>query len=59
MSCPEPEQIGAAPPPVCPPPTQDESNGGAAHSESHAEGTDAESEGDGEKEFDKSTGNLA
>ena len=57
MSCPEPEQIDAAPPPpVRPPPTQDESNGGAAHAESDAEKMETESEGDGEKEFDKSTG---
>ena len=60
MSCPEPEQINAAPPPpVRPPPTQDESNGGAAHAESDAERMETESEADGEKQFDESTGNPA
>ena len=57
MSCPEPEQIAAAPQsPCCTTPPQDESNGGAAHAESDAEKMETESEGDGEKEFDKSTG---
>jgi hypothetical protein len=57
MSCPEPEQIAAAPPPpVSPPPPQDESNGGAAHAESDVERMESESDGDGEKKFDKSTG---
>ena len=60
MSCPDPEQIAAAPPPpVSPPPPQDESNGGAAHAESDAERMETESEADGEKQFDESTGNPA
>ena len=58
MPRPESEEVDAAPPPpVCPTPPQDESNGGAAHDESDAART--ESEADGEKQFDKSTGNLA
>ena len=57
MSCPASEEIGAAPPPpVSPPPPQDESNGGAAHAESDAERMETESEADGKKQFDKSTG---
>ena len=60
MSCPEPQQIAAAlPPPSCTTQQQDESNGGAAHAESDAERMETESEADGEKQFDKSTGNLA
>ena len=55
MSCPEPEQICAAPqPPRCSTPQQDESNGGAA--ESDAERMETESDGDGEKKIGKSTG---
>ena len=60
MSCPEPEEIDVAPPqPRCSTPTQDESNGGAARAEPDADGMETESEADGEKQFDKSTGNLA
>ena len=60
MSCPEPEQIDAAlPPPRCSTPPQDESNGGAAHAESDAGRMETESEADGEKQFDESTGNPA
>ena len=60
MSCPASEEIDAAPPsPVRPPPLQDESNGGAAHAESDAERMETESEADGEKQFDESTGNPA
>ena len=57
MSCPETEEIEAAPPPPrCSTPPQDESNDGAAHAESNAEGTNAESDADVEKQFDESTG---
>ena len=57
MSCPEAEQIDAAPPPpACSTPPEDKSNGGAAHAESDADRMETESEGDGEKHFDKSTG---
>ena len=60
MSCPASEEIDAAPsPPRCTTPSQDESNGGAAHAESDAEGMETESEADGEKQFDESTGNPA
>jgi hypothetical protein len=60
MSCPESEQIDAAPQsPRCNTPPQDESNGGAAHAESDAERMETESEADGEKQFDESTGNPA
>ena len=60
MSCPASEEIDAAPPPPgCSTPPQDESNGGAAHAESDAERMETESEADGEKQVDKSTGNLA
>ena len=37
-------------------PPQDKSNGGAGHAESDAEGTNAESDSDVEKQFAKSTG---
>ena len=57
MSCPASEKVNAAPsPPRCTTPPQDESNGGAAHAESDAERMETESEADGEKQFDKSTG---
>ena len=59
MSCPEPEQIDAAPPPPgCTTPPQVESNGGAAHAESDAERMETASEGDVEKEFEESTGKM-
>ena len=57
MSCPASEEIDAAPPlPGCSTPPQNESNGGAAHAESDAGRMETESEADGEKQFDKSTG---
>ena len=57
MSCPASEEIDAAPsPPGCTMPPQDESNGGAAHAEPDAEGTESESDADVAKQFDKSTG---
>ena len=57
MSCPASEEINAAPPPPgFTTPTEEESNGGAAHAEPEAEGMETESEADGEKQFDKSTG---
>ena len=60
MSSPEPEEIDAAPPqPRCSTLPQDESNGGAAHAESDAERMETESEADGGKQFDESTGNPA
>ena len=60
MPRPESEEVDAAPPPpVSPTQQQDESNGGAAHAESDAERMETESEADGEKQFDKSTSNLA
>ena len=60
MSFPASEEIDAAPsPPRCTTPPQDESNGGAAHAESDAGRMETESEADGEKQFDESTGNPA
>ena len=57
MSCPESEEIDAAlPPPGFTTPTRVNSNDGAAHAESNAEGTNAESAADVEKQFDESTG---
>ena len=57
MSCPEPEEIDAAPqPPRCSTPPQDESNGRAAHAESDDERMKTDSEAEVEKQFDKSTG---
>ena len=57
MSCPESEQIGAAPQsPGFSTPTKADRNDGAAHAESYAEGMETESEADVEKQFDKSTG---
>ena len=57
MSCPEPEELDAAPPPPrCSTPPQDESNGGTAHAESDAERMETDSEAEVEKHFDKSTG---
>jgi hypothetical protein len=53
------EEDAAPPPPGCSTPPQDESNGGAAHAESDAERMETESEADGEKQFDESTGNPA
>jgi hypothetical protein len=59
MSCPEPEQIDAAPPPSgFTTPTKAIRNDGAAPAESNAEGTDAESDADVEKQFDESTGKM-
>ena len=59
MSCPASEEIDAAPPPPrCTTPPQDASNGGAAHAESDAERMETESEADGEKQFDESTGKM-
>ena len=57
MSCPEPEQIEAAPPPPgYSTPTKPIRNDGAAHAEPNAERMETESEADGEKEFEESTG---
>ena len=57
MSCPASEEIDAAPsPPRRTTPQQDESNGRAAHAKPDAEGMQTESDADGEKQFDESTG---
>ena len=59
MSCPEPEQMDAAPQsPRFSTPTKADRNDGAAHAESDAEGTNAESDADIEKQFDESTGKM-
>ena len=59
MSCPEPEEVDAAPPPPgYSTPTKADRNAGAAHAESNAEGTNAESDADVEKQFDESTGKM-
>ena len=59
MSCPEPEEIEAAPPqPGYSTPTKADRNARAAHAESKAEGTNAESDADVEKQFDESTGKM-
>ena len=59
MSCPEPEQIVAAPPPPgFSTPTKADRNDGAGHAESNAERTDAESDADVDKQFDESTGKM-
>ena len=57
MSCPEPEQIEAAPPPPgSSTPTKPIRNDGAAHAESNAERMETESGAEGEKQFEESTG---
>ena len=57
MSSPESDEIDAAlPPPGFTTPTRVNRNDGAAHAESNAEGTNAESAADVEKQFDESTG---
>ena len=57
MSCPEPEQIVAAPPPPgFSTPTKADRNDGAAHAESNAARMETESDADVEKQFDESTG---
>ena len=59
MSCPESGQIvDAPPPPGFTTPTKPDRNDGAAHAESNAEGTSAESDADVEKQFDESTGKM-
>ena len=56
MSCPASEEIEAAPPrPGYSTPTKADRNAGAAHAESNAEGTNAESAADVDKQFDEST----
>ena len=60
MSCPEPEQIDAAPPPPgFTTPTKAIRNDGAGHAEPDADRMDTDSDADVEKQFDESTGNLA
>ena len=57
MSCPESEEIDAAPPPPgFSTPTKAIRNDGACHVSPDAEGTNAESDADVEKQFDESTG---
>ena len=57
MSCPASEEIGAAPPPPgLTTPTKPDRNDGAGHVSPDAEGTNAESDADVEKQFDESTG---
>ena len=57
MSCPESEQIDAAPPPPgYLTPTKSKNHDGAAHAEPNAERMDTESDPEVEKQFDKSTG---
>ena len=59
MSCPESEEIDAAPPPPgFSTPTKADRNDGAAHAESDAERMETASEGDVEKEFEESTGKM-
>ena len=59
MSCPEPEQIDAAPPPPgFTTPTKAIRNDGAAHAESDAERMETASEADVDKQFDESTGKM-
>ena len=57
MSCPESEEIAAAPPPPgLSTPTKSKSNDGAGHAESDDARMETESEADVEKEFGESTG---
>ena len=57
MSCPESDEIDAAlPPPGYSTPTKAKGNDWAAHAEPDAERTNAESDADVEKQFEKSTG---
>ena len=57
MSCPESEQIDAAPPPPgFTTPTKPDRNDGAGHAESNAARMETESDADVEKQFDESTG---
>ena len=59
MPRPESEEVDAAPPPPgFTTPTKPDRNDGAAHAESNAEGTNAESIADVEKQFDESTGKI-
>ena len=53
------EDDAAPPPPGISTPTKAICNDGAVHAESDAERMETESEADGKKQFDKSTGNLA
>ena len=56
MSCPESEEIAAAPPPPdFSTPTKRICNDGACHGKPDAEGTDVESDSDVQKKFDEST----
>ena len=60
MPRPESEEEGAAlPPPGFTMLTKHIHNDGACHGEPDAEGSDAKSDSDVEKQFDESTGNLA
>ena len=57
MSCPESEEIDAAPPPPgFTTPTKAKCNDGAAHAESNDERMETEPEADGEQKFEESTG---
>ena len=57
MPCRSDEEGDAAPPdPVFSTPTKADRNAGAGHAESDAERMETESDADGEKQFDKSTG---
>ena len=57
MSCRSHEEEDAAPPPPgYTTPTKPNCNDGAAHAEPDADGTNAESDADVEKQFDESTG---
>ena len=57
MSCPESEEIDAAPPlPGFTTPTKPIRNDGAGHAGPDAERMETESDADVEKEFEKSTG---
>ena len=57
MSCQESEEIDAAPPPPgFSTPTKSKNNDGAGHVSPDAARMETESEADGDKQFDKSTG---
>ena len=53
------EDNAALPPPGFSTPTKADRNDGAGHGEPDAEGTNAESDSNVKKKFDKSTGHLA
>ena len=59
MSCPESEEIDAAPPPGFSTPTKAICNDGTGHAGPDAVGTEANSDRDVEKQFDESTGRSA